>query len=201
MSQRPAARLVEVVVAGAVAGVLAGLVFAVLHAIIIVPIWDRMMGGLAFGAIAGAVGAWAYHELYPAAEPTFGNAALRGAVFGVLLWLAVAPATLADAILRAAGVLPRLELLGVVIALVITIGIGALWGWRRTRRQRGAAAVATATLALLIAMAGPVPIGRSIWAFGIFLAVLPASIIAGIVVGVANLVAARRVRGTLMAPQ
>ena len=116
-----------------------------------------------------------------------------------MLWLAIAPATLADAILRAVGVLPRLELLGVGVALVLTIGVGAMWGWRRTRRKRGAAAVAAAALALLVAMGGPVPIGKSIWALGIFLAVLPPSIVAGIVVGVANLVAERRVRATVMA--
>ena len=186
-------------IAGAAGGVLAGLTFAVAHAFIIVPIWDRMMGGLAFGATAGAVGAWAYHELHSASQQSVGDAVLKGAGFGVLLWLAVAPATLADAVLRVVGVLPRLELLGVIIALALAIGVGATWGWRRTRRKRGALAVAAAALALLVAMGGPVPIGKSIWALGIFLAVLPASIVAGIVVGVANLVAERRVRAALLA--
>jgi len=51
----PLARIREAIVAGAVGGLAAGLVFAVLHAFIIVPIWDRMMGGLVFGALAGAV--------------------------------------------------------------------------------------------------------------------------------------------------
>ncbi|MBC7788615.1 MAG: hypothetical protein H7Z74_01605 [Anaerolineae bacterium] len=38
---------------------------------------------------------------------------------------------------------------------------------------------AVATLALTIAMAGPVPVARSLRAFGIFLAVLPAAALAG----------------------
>jgi hypothetical protein len=200
MTRLPATRLPEVILAGAVAGVLAGLVFAVAHAFIIVPIWDRMMGGLAFGAAAGAVGSWAFYELHSDSPRTVRQAILEGAVFGALLWLAVAPATLVDAILRAVGVLPRLELLGVIVALVLAIGIGTTWGWRRTHRKRGAVAVAAATLALLVAMAGPVPIARSIWAFGIFLAVLPASIIAGVIVGVTNVFVRRRVGTTMMAP-
>lgn len=45
MTPTPLARIREAVVAGAIGGLGAGLVFAVLHAFIIVPIWDRMMGG------------------------------------------------------------------------------------------------------------------------------------------------------------
>lgn len=72
-----------------------GLLFATLHAFIIVPIWNRMTGGLIWGAIAGA----------------------------------------------AAGLL------------------------------------------LVIAMAGPVPVGRSVRAFHIFMAVFPAAVLGGIALG------------------
>jgi hypothetical protein len=157
-------------------------VFATLHALIIVPIWDRMFGGLVGAVATGAVVGWGYAELHP--EPADVSAsALSGARFGALLWLVVTPVSIVDAALRAVGFLPRYELAGVVIALALCITAGAIWGWRSTGRWRGTIAVAAATLALTLAMAGPVPIGRSIWAFGIFLAVLPACVIAGGVLG------------------
>ena len=171
---------------GAVAGVAAGLVFATLHAFIIVPIWDRMAGGLVHGAIAGAVVGWAYTELYPdqpRARPA--AAAVAGARFGALLWLVVAPVSAADAILRAAGILPRYELIGVVIAVLLSVAAGSLLGWQRTKRRRGAIAGAAAALLLTTAMAGPVPIANNPRSFGIFLAVLPACIVAGAVLGAA----------------
>jgi hypothetical protein len=47
------------------------------------------------------------------------------------------------------------------------------------RTRRAAIAGASATLLLTIAMAGPVPVGRSLRALGIFLAVLPAAVVGG----------------------
>jgi hypothetical protein len=182
MTPTPLARIREAVIAGAIGGVGAGLVFAALHAFIIVPIWDRMMGGLVFGALAGAVAGWAFSELYPE-QPDVKSSMAAGAKYGALLWLAVTPVSVADAILRAIGFLPRYELVGVAVAVIIAVAMGARWGWSRTRRKRGMVACAAATLALTVAMAGPVPIGRNIWAFGIFLAVFPASIVAGTILG------------------
>lgn len=173
------------------------MVFATLHAFIIVPIWDRMIGGLVFGALAGAVAGWAYAELYP--EQLDVTPSMKtGATYGGLLWLAVTPVSVADAILRAIGFLPRYELVGVVVAVVIAVAMGARWGWSRTRRKRAMVACAAATLALTMAMAGPVPIGRNLWSFGIFLAVLPASIVAGTILGAS--VALTRRRAAAIAP-
>lgn len=177
-----AVRVRAAIVAGAVAGLAAGLVFATLHALIIVPIWDRMFGGLVGAAATGAVLGVAYAELYSPPDDVAAGA-IRGATFGALMWLAVAPVSLVDAVLRAVGFLPRNELAGVAIAVVLAISAGALWGWRHTRRRRGATVVAGATMALTMAMGGPVPIGKNIWAFGIFLAVLPASVVAGAILG------------------
>jgi hypothetical protein len=47
------------------------------------------------------------------------------------------------------------------------------------RTRRASIAGASATLLLTIAMAGPVPIGRSLRALGIFLAVLPVAVVGG----------------------
>lgn len=157
------------------------LLFATLHAIIIVPIWDRMTSGLIFGAIAGAGAGWAFAEWYPAAvrARTKSNVGI-GARFGALLWVAVAPVTGADAFLRAVGLAPRYELLAVAVAVLLALAGGGALGWLVTRRFRGGLAGAVAGLLLTLAMSGPVPVGRSSRALNIFLAVLPAAVLGGL---------------------
>lgn len=193
-------RLRTAIVVGALAGVGAGLVFATAHAFIIVPIWDRMTMGLAFGAAAGAVAGWTFVELYPQESGTSpAAAAAAGARYGALLWLAVSPVSAVDAALRKVGFLPRYELVGVAVAVVLAIGTGALLGWYRTKRRRGMMAGAAAALLLTFAMAGPVPIGKSLRSFGIFLAVLPAAIVAGMILGACIGLARRRNDGAATA--
>ena len=165
---------------GLLSGLVGALVFAAAHAVLIVPIWSRMGSGLVFGALAGAAAGWAFIENYPAHASSSAKEAIAiGASFGASLWLLVVPVSAADAFLRAVGIAPRLELVAVGVAVVLAVGAGAALGWHRTRRRRGIISGAAATLALTVAMAGPVPIARSPRAFGIFLAVLPASAIAG----------------------
>jgi hypothetical protein len=175
-------------IAGALAGLCGGIAFALAHAIVIVPIWDRSAFGLFSGALAGTVGGWAYSEL--AFDPARSNEERglwthvgAGARFGALLWVAVVPVTLGDVLLRALGVAPRYELVAVGVAVALAIGSGALLGWRRVRTRRAAIAGASATLLLTIAMAGPVPVGRSLRALTIFLAVLPGAVVAGAILG------------------
>ena len=171
--------------AGAIAGLGAGLVFATAHAILIVPIWDRMMGGLAFGAVAGAGAAWAFTELYPDAQATLRGSAYAGARFGGMLWLAAAPATVMDAALRTTGITASMRWVEVPIALIIFATAGALLGRTRRSNRRAMLAGAVSTLLLGFAMAGPVNVTRSSRAFGIFLAVLPAVLVGGGIVGAA----------------
>lgn len=178
-------RLRAAMLAGAIAGLGAGLVFATAHALLVVPIWDRMMGGLAFGVLAGAGAAWAFTELYPEAPATLGRSAYAGARFGGMLWLAAAPATVVDAALRTTGVTQSVRWLEVPVAVLMFAAAGALLGRSRRPTRRGMIAGAVATLLLGLAMAGPVPIMRSPRAFLIFLAVLPAALVAGGVIGAA----------------
>ncbi|HSJ65856.1 MAG TPA: hypothetical protein VK922_18385 [Gemmatimonadaceae bacterium] len=167
--------------AGLLSGVVGALCFAALHAVLIVPIWDRMTSGLAFGALAGAAAGWALAELEPGHADLHPRAAAAlGLRFGALLWLLVAPVSLADATLRLFGLAPRFELLAVGVALVLAPGAGWIFGRVRTGRRRGGLAGAAATLALTVAMAGPVPIGKSLRALGIFFAVLPAAALGGV---------------------
>ena len=177
-------------IAGSVSGLAAGLVFATAHALLIVPIWNRMAFGLTSAAVAGLVAGWAFVELgfgrAPADQPrSWSASAAAGLRFGALLWLAVVPVTLADTALRLAGVAPRFELLAVVVAVCLALTGGALLGWRLGGTRRAMAAGAAATLLLTIAMAGPVPLPNGRRAVAIFLAVLPACMTAGLILGLA----------------
>jgi hypothetical protein len=174
-------------VGGLLSGLVGALLFATAHAFLIVPIWTRMGSGLVFGALAGTAAAWALLENYPTLmEAPPRQAAWVGARFGGILWLLVAPVTAADALMRAVGIAPRFELFAVGVAVVLALGSGATFGWRQTRSRGGMISSALATLALTLAMAGPVPVARSPRAFAIFVAVLPAAVLAG---GVLALVA------------
>ncbi len=173
-------RTLAAVIAGAIGGVTGGLVFATLHAFIIVPIWDRMTSGLVFGALAGAGAGLAFAELFSEGGSSSSLRRMqRGALFGALLWVIVAPVSIADAVLRYTGIAPRMELLAVGVAVVLAVTVGGILGWVRTHNRRGVIVGAVATMLLVMAMAGPVPIGRGGRAVGIFLAVLPAAIIGG----------------------
>jgi hypothetical protein len=149
-----------------------------------VPIWNRSAFGVVSGMLTGTVAGWAYMELAfdrsdTDTERHVWSRLASGAWFGVLLWLAVAPVTLADALLRALDVARRNELVTVGVAVGLALGSGALVGWRRMRTRRAAIAGASATMLLTMAMAGPVPVGRGLRAFSIFLAVLPAAALGG----------------------
>lgn len=181
MMRRVSPEVFAGIVAGALSGVAGALLFAALHAFIIVPIWDRMTSGLVSGALAGAAAGWAFAECYPEAVRTrsMRNVGV-GAGFGALLWLAVTPVTVADALLRAAGLASEDELVAVAVAVILALAGGGTLGWLITRRFRGALAGAAAGILLTIAMAGPVPVGRSTRALRIFLAVFPAAVLGGI---------------------
>jgi hypothetical protein len=65
----------------------------------------------------------------------------------------------------------------------VAVAGGSTLGWVITHRLRGAVAGSVAALLLVFAMAGPVPVGRSLRAFNIFLAVLPAALLGGAALG------------------
>jgi hypothetical protein len=185
--RRLSPEVLAAILAGALSGVAGALLFATLHAIIIVPIWDRMTSGLVFGAIAGAGAGWAFAEWYPSAVRTTTKPSVStGARFGALLWLAVAPVTGADALMRAVGLSSRYELLAVAVAILLALAGGGALGWLVTHRFRGTLAGAVAGLLLVVAMAGPVPVGRSMRALNIFLAVFLAAVLGGIALSLAS---------------
>jgi hypothetical protein len=173
-------------VAGGIAGLAAALVFATAHAIIIVPIWNRMWGGVAFATIAGIAAGWAFAELELTPAAASGRdsrpaPALSGMRYGASLWLAVLPVTLVDSVLRLAGLASRAEWVEVAVAVVLATAGGVVLGSVRAGTNRARIAGAAAALMLTIAMAGPVPLPNGRRAIAIFLAVLPACLVAGLV--------------------
>lgn len=177
-------------IAGGFSGIAAGLVFAAAHALLIVPIWNRMAFGLTSAAAAGLAAGWAFVELgfdpTSADQPSpWGSYATAGLRFGGLLWLAIVPVTLADSVLRLAGVAPRFELFAVAVAIGLAVGAGLLLGSWLAGTRRAMIAGAAATLLLTVAMAGPVPLPNGRRAVAIFLSVLPACMIAGLILGLA----------------
>jgi len=184
MTRKLSPEVLAAVLTGALSGIAGGLLFAALHAIIIVPIWNRIASGLVWGAVAGAGAGWAFAECFPAAIRARSKRGIAtGALFGALLWLAVAPVTAADAVFRAAGLFPRYELLAVALAVLLAVAGGGMLGWLLTHRRRALVAGAVAGLLLVLAMAGPVPVGRSDRARNIFLAVFPAAVLGGLALG------------------
>lgn len=165
--------------AGAIAGLAAGLAFAGAHAFIITPVWNRMIGGLVFGVIAGAAAGWGYAEL----QSRDSHSGVRwGLTYGVLLWLSVVPVTLVNAALRATGYAQAHVAVADTISVVLALIGGATLGWIRTRRLRAAIACATAAIVVTMATGGPIPVGRSVRAAEVLFAVLFAALIGGVVV-------------------
>lgn len=184
------ASAIRIAGAGAAAGAAAALVFASAHALIIVPIWSRMMGGVMFAVLAGIAAAFGFVHLgFTTFRREWTSHMRAGARYGALLWLAVAPVTLVDSALRLLGVPRALELVNVALAVLVAIAMGGWIGWRRRHVLRDAALGAGVTLLLVIAMAGPVPLPNGPRAMGIFVSVLPAAILAGVVLALSLRVA------------
>lgn len=130
--------------------------FGSLHALVIVPIWRRLLGGLPFAALAAGAMTWVYVALVASNRLAVGfKGALR---FGALLWLSVLPATLLGATLRISGLHRREGTLELAAELIVAAATGALAGRLWLHSTRRAIECACLVTALVLAMAGPIPI-------------------------------------------
>jgi hypothetical protein len=145
-------------IAGGIVGLLGVAAFGLVHAIIIFPIWRRLLGGLPFGIVGGIVMGWALYELRVADRPA---TAWNGLAFGLLLWLTLFPMTMFGVMIRATGFHGEDDSWEVVVELLLAFGAGALAGWLFGRRWRAALAVGAATLGLALAMGGPIAVTNS----------------------------------------
>lgn len=185
-------RPVLALLAGVVAGLVGVLAFAVVHGTLIVPIWSRLLHGIPFAVVGGVAAGWAFEELRRAGRLVF-PPIRAGLAYGVLLWIAVVPATALGAAFRLTGVHGAIDPWEDVAAMGVVLASGAVAGWLLTGRLRATAALALATLTLMAAMAGPVPVTNSPRAGALFAAFLPLCATCGVVLAV---VRARLARST-----
>jgi len=128
------------ILAGAIAGAAAALAFLVLHAIVIVSIWNSLASGTATAAFVGAILGGLLHQFL---RPNV-------AAVGFFLWAGLAIATLIDA----ATSVP--EWIDIALIIPAVIAFGGWIGYRTRGTLRAAAAGAITMVVLLMGAAGPV---------------------------------------------
>jgi hypothetical protein len=147
-----------VVVPGVGVGILAVLAFGTVHALLIVPIWTRLAGGVPFAVLSGLLLAWAFDR---AAHPRGWSAVNHGLLFGVVMYATLLPATVVDAVMRMNGMRLGDSTVGMVAMIGLYVLGGSAAGWLLSRRRSTAIVFAMATLALMAVSGGPLPIVRS----------------------------------------
>lgn len=155
--------------AGALVGVVGVGVFGLVHAVIIVPIWSKLLGGIPFGVGAGLVMGWAFWELRSGGR--WRATAGGGFAFGLLMWVTLIPMTAFGAVVRATGIHGTDNVWETVVECLLAFGTGVLSGCLIGRRWRAALAAGCAGLGLALAMGGPIPVtnsARALWLFAAF---------------------------------
>jgi hypothetical protein len=132
------------------------LLFGTLHAIVIVPIWRRLLGGFPFALVAAAGMTWFFAALR-SSERLRSNWR-HTLAFGALLWISVLPTTAVGLISRVSGFHRRFDTLETVAALVVAAGSGALLARLFRLPTRLQITGAALVVVLVLAMAGPIPI-------------------------------------------
>jgi hypothetical protein len=177
--------LVRAVVApGALTGLIAVVSFGAVHAVLIVPIWRRLPGGVPFGLVGGIAMAWAFEEFR--ASGKFSRGYRGGLLFGAFIWFTLFPMTGLAAWFRSAGIRSTLGEWEVVIEVGVAFLSGALGALALRPGRRAVVASGTATLALALVMGGPLAIlaqRRAAWLFEAFLAIY---LFAGLILVAAN---------------
>lgn len=143
-------------IAGGFIGALGVAAFGVIHALAIVPIWDRLLHGLLFAVPSGALLGWAFIELHAAARGPTTNVPTWG--FGFLVWLTLLPSLVLANTLRLLSVSVATRDLGDIAAVVITALTALGVAHHLTVGWKAKASFAIAACGLLAASAGPIPI-------------------------------------------
>ncbi len=177
-----AARLKTIGLTGLAAAGLGLLGFGVAHALLIKPIWSRLLGGVPFVMVAGIALAWAFDHL-PATVRNRGL--ISGVQFGGVMIATLGPSTTLDTLLRIAG-LRRADTAETAAALALATATGAAAGWIWTRQPRTGVAFGAAALALLMTTHGPLPIAQSPKGLWLSLAIAPVTLLAGAVIAAAH---------------
>jgi hypothetical protein len=165
--------------------------FGLAHALIIIPIWTRLVGGVPFAALAGIALAWAFDVL---AQQRASASIGTGVQFGAVMYLTLLPATAFETAMRWAG-LRTLDWTETIPAVALSLVSGAIAGRLLTgegrheglryasrpheARREPLIAFAVAALALMFASAGPLPVAQSTRGAWLSLAIAPICLAAG----------------------
>jgi len=185
-------KLSAFLIAGAVIGLLGVVLFGVVHALIIIPIWTRLFGGIPLALPAGLAMGWALHELQAAGRLSKG--AFSGLAFGFLLWLTSLPMTAFTVFVRAAGLHSTEGNWEITVEVLLATTTGALLGRLISRQWRPALAMGTASLAMSLAQAGPIPVLNSSRAARLFAALGLIYLACGLALGLLSSVILRRLK-------
>ena len=167
------------VVATLVLAVGGTLLFGVMHALLIEPIWRRLVGGLPFALVAAAGMTWCYSEVV--SRRLLPGRAASGPLFGAVLWIALLPMTAVAATLRESGLRARLGGFEAGVELVVAAATGLLAGFAASRSWRLALASGVCMTAVVLAMAGPIAVTVGATHRYLFAAFLPLYVAAGAV--------------------
>jgi hypothetical protein len=158
--------------AGAIAGAIASVTFLIIHAVVIVPIWRGVASGTAMAMVAGAMISSGF-SILNSHEPRW----VDGFLLGLLLWIALIPATLTTAMLHHRVPEPLEITIGVLATALYGAAMGALFGGKRLIPMTAGALVA---LAIFVRAGGPLIHFESRRAVLMFAGLLPVTIVFGI---------------------
>ena len=160
------------------------LLFGTLHAIVIVPIWRRLLGGLPFALVPAAGMTWFFTALRRS-ERLQSNWR-HTLAFGALLWISVLPTTAVGLISRVSGFHRRFDTLETIVALAVAAGTGALLAHLFRLPMQLRVAGAALVVALVLAMAGPIPVANGMRPVLLWLGFLPLYLLASIALSLAS---------------
>lgn len=183
MSLRPAAQwpiYLATTVGLAVGGTL---LFGTLHALLIEPIWPRLVGGLPFALLAAGGMTWSHAELVARRIVPAGVGG--GALFGAGLWVALLPMTAVAAAIRVSGVRASLGSAEPIVEIGVAALTGSAIGYSASRSWRVTLACAVCMTVVILAMAGPIAVTVGSTQRKLLLGFLPVYMAAGVALSLA----------------
>jgi hypothetical protein len=141
--------------------------FGTVHAVWIVPIWSRLLGGLPFTIVGASALAWAYAELSTTGIMS-PRVVVSGLVFGLGAWAALLPATGMSIVFRLSGAHHTHADLTTMVEVLTAATTGAGMALLLGGGKRCAVSLALAAASLLAVQAGPVNVLNGARPLGLF---------------------------------
>jgi len=158
-------------------GALGVAAFGVVHALAIVPIWDRLASGLLFAVPSGALIGWSFVEMQSAARTPSSPRLTWG--FGVLVWVTLLPSLVLANVLRLLSASASTREFGDVAAFALTACLAVGIAHAEATGWRAKVSFAVGTCGLLAASGGPIPVVNGPRARALFLGVTALWLAAG----------------------